>query len=178
MLRLGYLGRRSLYDVVRKIAFEVALFERGDITVVDGLMREKGDVTLLCGDYRCVARELFTMLPRLLGGGKLGLDLGASKNGLAYVWNGEPVLHAVLDWPAVEEILRKADGVEVFVGSSPYVDVKKVATVRHCGELRLVDELTASWSRRWLRNKYPQLTEDEIDALSFTYHEGIVASIC
>jgi hypothetical protein len=28
MLRLGYLGRRSVYEVVRRIAFDVVLFER------------------------------------------------------------------------------------------------------------------------------------------------------
>jgi hypothetical protein len=41
-----------------------------------------------------------------------------------------------------------------------------------------VDELTASWSRRWLRLRYPHLEEDEVDALSFTYYDGVVAAIC
>jgi hypothetical protein len=41
MLRLGYLGRRSVYEAVRRIAFDVALFERGDVTVVDAGYREK-----------------------------------------------------------------------------------------------------------------------------------------
>lgn len=178
MLRLGYLGRRSVYEVVRRIAFDVALFERGDVTVVDASYRERGDVVLQCGDYRCVARELFTSLPRVLGGGKLGVDLGASRNGLAYVWKGKPLLHAVLDWGTVEEVLRKSDTLEVHIGSSPYVDVKKAASLLGCRAVHLVDELTASWSRRWLRLRYPHLEEDEVDALSFTYYDGVVAVIC
>ena len=177
-MRLGYLGRRSVYEVVRRIAFDVTLFERGDVTVVDAGYREKGDIVLHCGDYRCVAKELFTSLPRVLGGGKLGVDLGASRNGLAYVWNGRPVLHAVVDWGTVEEVLRNSDTLEVHIGSSPYVDVKKAASLLGCRAVRLVDELTASWSRRWLRLRYPHLEEDEVDALSFTYYDGVVASIC
>jgi hypothetical protein len=177
-LRLGYIGRRGIYDVVRRIAFEVGLFERGDVTVVDAGFRERGEVVLHCGDYRCVATELFTSIPRVLGGGRLGIDLGASKNGLAYVWRGTPLLHAVLDWGAVEKILRGIEGVEIHIGSSPYVDVKKATSLLGCSEVRLVDELSASWSRRWLRNKYPELEEDEIDALSFTYHDGVRASLC
>jgi len=169
-LRLGYLGRRSVYDVVRSIVFEVALFERGDVTVVDASYRERGDIVLHCGDYRCVARELFTSLPRVLGGGKLGVDLGASRNGLAYVWNGKPLLHAVLDWGTVEEVLRKSDTLEVHIGSSPYVDVKKAASLLGCRAVHLV--------RRWLRLRYPHLEEDEVDALSFTYYDGVVAAIC
>jgi len=177
-LRLGYLGRRSVYDVVRSIVFEVALFERGDVTVVDASYRERGDVVLQCGDYRCVARELFISLPRILGGGRLGVDLGASRNGLAYVWNGRPMLHAVVDWGTVEEVLRKAEGLQIHIGSSPYVDVKRAISSLGCRTVHLVDELTASWSRRWLRLRYPQLEEDEVDALSFTYYDGVVASIC
>lgn len=177
-MRLGYIGRRGIYEVVRRLTFEIGLFERGDVTVVDAGVRERGDVVLHCGDYRCVATELFTSIPRILGGGRLGVDLGASKNGLAYVWRGVPLLHAVLDWDAVEKILKGIDRVEVHIGSSPYVDVKKAASLLSCDEVRLVDELSASWSRRWLRSKYPELEEDEIDALSFTYHSGVRASIC
>jgi hypothetical protein len=163
---------------VRRIVFDIALFERGDVTVVDANYRERGDVVLHCGDYRCVAKELFISLPHILGGGKLGVDLGASKNGLAYVWNGKPLLHAVVDWDTVEEVLKRADRLEVHIGSSPYVDVKKAASMLGCRAVRLVDELTASWSRKWLRLRYPYLEEDEVDALSFTYHDGVIASIC
>lgn len=177
-MRLGYLGRRSLFEVVRRVAFNVALFERGDITVVDAMYRERGDVVLSCSDYRCVARELFTALPKLLGGGSLGVDLGAARNGLAYVWRGEPVLHAVVDWQTVEAVLRNAGPLEIYIGSSPYVDVKKAAALAGCREVRLVDELAASWSRRWIRARYPELEEDEVDALAFTYYGGVAASIC
>ncbi|MEM1597491.1 MAG: hypothetical protein QXP31_01085 [Pyrobaculum sp.] len=178
MLRLGFYGRRSVYEVVKRVAFNVGLFEKGDVVVVDAKMRERGDVVLTCEDYLCVARELFIALPKLLGGGRLGVDLGASKNGLAYVWNGEPVLHAVVSWPAVEEVLREAASVRVHMGSSPYVDVKRAASLLRCREVRLVDELAASWSRAWLKRRYPWLGEDELDALSFTYHEGVAATIC
>ncbi len=164
--------------MVKRIAFNIALFEKGDITVVDAGIRERGDIVLRCGDYRCVALEMFTSLPRILGGGKLGVDLGTSKNGVVYVWSGEPLLHAVLDWPSVEAILKNTNNLEVHIGASPYVDVKKAASLLNCNKVRLVDELTASWSRRWLRGKYPYLEEDEIDALSFTYYDGIAASIC
>ncbi|MFN7105654.1 MAG: hypothetical protein ACK4M3_03620 [Pyrobaculum sp.] len=176
-MRLGYLGRRSIFEEVRRIVFDVAFFERGDITLVDAGIRESGDIVLPCGDYRCLALRLFTTLPKLLGGGKLGVDLGTSKNGVAYVWSGRPFLHAVLDWAAVEEILKNSSSLEVYIGSSPYVDVKRAASLL-CREVHLVDEVTASWSRPWLKRVYPQLEEDEIDALSFTLYHGVVANMC
>jgi hypothetical protein len=88
------------------------------------------------------------------------------------------MLHAVVDWGTVEEVLRKVEGLQVHIGSSPYVDVKRAVSSLGCRAVHLVDELTASWSRRWLRLRYPQLEEDEVDALSFTYYDGVVASIC
>lgn len=177
-MRLGYLGRRSIYETVRRVAFRVALFERGDITIVDGGLRERGDVVLNCGDYRCVVRELFTSIPRILGGGKLGVDLGTAKNGLAYVWGGEPLLHAVVDREIVEEVLKAAGNLDIYIGSSPYVDVKNAAAAVGCREVHLVDELAASVSRTWIIRRYPELEEDEVDALSFTFHNGVVAAIC
>ncbi|WP_053240275.1 hypothetical protein [Pyrobaculum islandicum] len=177
-MRLGFLGRRSLFEVVRRVSFNIALFERGDITIVDAKLREGGDIVLHCDSYRCVAQELFTLLPKLLGGGKVGVDLGTSRNGMAYVWRGEPILHAVLDWKTVEEILRNIGPLQIYIGSSPYVDVKKAATLVGCREVRLVDELAAGWTRRWLKAKYPELEEDEIDALAFTYHDGVAVSLC
>ncbi len=177
-MKLGYLGRRSLFEDVRRVTFRVDFFNRGDITLVDAGIRERGDVVIDCRDYRCVAQVLFTEIPRILGGGKLGVDLGTSKNGIVYVWGGVPLLHAVLDWGAVEEILKNTNTAEVYIGSSPYVDVKRAASLLKCRGVRLVDELTASWSRPWLRRRYPELEEDEIDALSFTLHTGVVANIC
>lgn len=178
MLKLGYIGRRSIYETVRRVTFNISLFERGDITIVDGGLREKGDVVLNCGDYICVAKELFTTIPKILGGGKLGVDLGTSKNGLVYVWRGEPILHAVVDIKTVEEILREATSLDIHIGSSPYVDVKKATAAVGCKEVYLVDELTASFSRPWIQRRYPDLQEDEVDALSFTFHNGVAATIC
>lgn len=177
-MRLGFLGRRSVYEVVRRVIFDIALFEKGDVTIVDAAYREKGEIVLSCTEYRCTARELFISLPKILGGGRLGVDLGASKNGMAYVWRGIPLLRAVLDWDTVGEILRESRDLEIHMGSSPYVDVKRAASLLGCKEVRLIDELTASQSRPWLARKFPGLQEDEIDALSFTLYDGVTATIC
>jgi len=171
-------GRRSIYDVVRKIAYGVSLFGDGDVVIVDGGYRAGGDVVLPCSDYRCVAKELFASLPKILGGGKLGVDLGTAKNGVVYVWRGELVLHAVLDWATVEAVLKSAESVQIHMGSSPYVDMKRALSTLGCREVRLVDELDAGSSRPWLKRRYPELEEDELDALTFTFREGVGVKAC
>jgi hypothetical protein len=173
-LILGYFGRRSIYEVLRRLALNVAMFERGDVTIVDAGYRERGDVVLECSDFSCIAVKLFSSLPGIVGGGRLGLDPGAVRNGVVYALGGEPVLHAVLGAGAVREILARAGCVDVHVGASQYASIAEALLLSRCATLHVVDEPAAARMRGFLRARYPELKEDEIDALSFTYHDGVV----
>jgi len=64
------------------------------------------------------------------------------------------------------------------MGSSPYVDMKRALSTLGCREVRLVDELDAGSSRPWLKRRYPELEEDELDALTFTFREGVGVRTC
>ncbi|MEZ0248399.1 MAG: hypothetical protein ABWJ97_03920 [Thermoproteus sp.] len=177
-MELGFTGRRRCFEEVRRYAFALR-YGPGDVTLRDSAVRDGDGISIDCsGD---IPLQLFSKLSEALPGAVLGIDLGAAKNGLVMVWRGRPVLHVVVPGDELKRILESVRGLsEVAMGSSPYVDPKYALEGLRpmCVSVRLVDERKAARSRYWLKAKYPQLVEDEIDALSFTLTPGIALDIC
>lgn len=175
-MELGFVGRRRCFEEVRRYVFSLA-YGPSAITLADAALGAKG-IPIDCGD---LPLELFAKLSSALPGANIGVDLGAAKNGVVMVWRDRPLLHAVVSADALRRILASTSGIsEVAVGSSPYVDPSPVfeELSRRCVKVKLVDERRASLGRFWLRRKYPELSEDEVDALSFVLSPGIALDIC
>ncbi len=177
-MELGFVGRRRCFEEARRYAFALA-YGPGAITLVDAALGG-GGIPINCGD---LPLELFSKLSSALPGAHIGVDLGAAKNGLVMVWRGHPLLHAVVPADTLRRILASVSGIaEVAVGASPYVDPSPIfeELSRLCGsvKVKLVDERRASLGRYWLWRKYPELSEDEVDALSFVLSPGIALDIC
>lgn len=178
-MELGFVGRRRCFEEARRYAFALA-YGPGRITLVDAALGGQG-IPIDCSED--IPLQLFAKLSSALPGAALGIDLGAVKNGVVMVWRGFPLLHVVAPGEELRRILASINGVaEVAIGSSPYVDPSTVFEElrRLCGSIhiKLVDERKAALGRYWLRRKYPNLAEDEIDALTFVLSPGIALDIC
>lgn len=175
-MRLGFVGRRRCFDSVRRAV--VGLFYgNGDITIADAALRAKADVEINCdGD---VLVELFAKLSAALEGSVLGIDLGEAKNGVVLAWRGEPVVHSTVSRQELEAILLASNVGLIAVGLSPLAASLIGALKARCPvSVLLVDEKIAARRRPWLKKKFPELGEDEIDALSFALGGGISLEIC
>jgi hypothetical protein len=175
-LRLGFIGRRRCFDSARRIVRGL-FYGTGDITIADAALRASADVEIDCdGD---VLVELFAKLSAELEGSILGVDLGVAKNGVVLVWRGEPILHSTVSRQELEAILAASSVGLIAVGSSPLTaSLIKSLRARCPVSVVLVDERLAAHRRPWLKKKFPELEEDEIDALSFTLGGGILLEIC
>lgn len=175
MLKWGYVGSRKVFDALRAILIGRVEYidrpsdvEKYDLVVSDLENPPVSAHKMKCTEKPCILSTLVNIL-NPVGNVVVGVDLGASNNGVAVLYNGSPVACARLSKSELTKFFEQTNGIVLAVGYSPYVDlwdfINKVRS--RCKEIHVVDELEVASRRFWLMRRYPHLTEDEVDAMIF-----------
>ena len=171
--------------VIRGVSYVRSLDDKYDVVLVDASLRMGFGVEIDCSDEACiVARTLPVRLNTY--GGSVGVDLGTSWVGIAHVAEGDLVAGARISADRLDEVigalLATERGVDIHVGGSPYIDptrlIKRLSVLCRRHRMYFVDELEAAKFRGAFRERFPNLVEDVLDAVIFTYIEGIPLRLC
>ena len=187
--RIGFVGRRALYDaisrVVKGVSYVKSLSDRYDIVFVDASLGMGFGVEIDCMDDACI---LAKALPALINiyGGSVGVDLGTSWVGIAHVAEGDLIIGARISADRLDEILNALltieRGIDIYLGGTPYIDptrvIKRLGQLCRRHRMYFVDELEAAKLRGAFRERFPNLVEDVLDAVIFTYVGGITLKLC
>jgi hypothetical protein len=173
-VRITYAGRRAIYEELLELTSDTIV----SIEYIDDPNNcGCGDLMLLdyyidsnCNAYR-IDNDVTRKLARFMAGETndlmVGADAGSKRFGIVLMSGNELLMHATLTPRRAVSMLKELRG-SLAIGNNA-LGRSFVREVNACGvfdSVTLVNEAEAAGKRDWLRDKYPSLESDELDAVA------------
>lgn len=173
-MRITYAGRRAIYEELLELTSDTIV----SIEYIDDPNNcGCGDLMLLdyyidsnCNAYR-IDNDVTRKLARFMAGETndlmVGADAGSKRFGIVLMGGNELLMHATLTPRRAVSMLKELRG-SLAIGNNA-LGRSFVREVNACGvfdSVTLVNEAEAAGKRDWLRDRYPSLESDELDAVA------------
>jgi len=173
-VRITYAGRRAIYEELLELTSDTIV----SIEYIDDPNNcGCGDLMLLdyyidsnCNAYR-IDNDVTRKLARFMAGETndlmVGADAGSKRFGIVLMGGNELLMHATLTPRRAVSMLKELRG-SLAIGNNA-LGRSFVREVNACGvfdSVTLVNEAEAAGKRDWLRDRYPSLESDELDAVA------------
>ncbi|KUO90428.1 MAG: hypothetical protein RXO22_05095 [Thermocladium sp.] len=173
-MRITYAGRRAIYEELLELTSDTIV----SIEYIDDPNNcGCGDLMLLdyyidsnCNAYR-IDNDVTRKLARFMAGETndlmVGADAGSKRFGIVLMSGNELLMHATLTPRRAVSMLKELRG-SLAIGNNA-LGRSFVREVNACGvfdSVTLVNEAEAAGKRDWLRDRYPSLESDELDAVA------------
>jgi hypothetical protein len=173
-VRITYAGRRAIYEELLELTSDTIV----SIEYIDDPNNcGCGDLMLLdyyidsnCNAYR-IDNDVTRKLARFMAGETndlmVGADAGSKRFGIVLMSGNELLMHATLTPRRAVSMLKELRG-SLAIGNNA-LGRSFVREVNACGvfdSVTLVNEAEAAGKRDWLRDRYPSLESDELDAVA------------
>jgi len=173
-VRITYAGRRAIYEELLELTSDTIV----SIEYIDDPNNcGCGDLMLLdyyidsnCNAYRIdndVTRKLASFMAGETNDLMVGADAGSKRFGIVLMSGNELLMHATLTPRRAVSMLKELRG-SLAIGNNA-LGRSFVREVNACGvfdSVTLVNEAEAAGKRDWLRDRYPSLESDELDAVA------------
>ncbi len=173
-VRITFAGRRAIYEELLELTSDTIV----SIGYIDDPNDCKcGDLMLLdyyidsnCKAYR-IDNDVIGKLARLMVGEAndlmVGADAGSKRFGIVLMSGNELLMHATLTPRRAVSILKELRGA-LAIGNNALGRsfVRDINACRVFDSVTLVNEAEAAVKRDWLRDRYPSLESDELDAVA------------
>lgn len=172
-MRITYAGRRAIYEELLELTSDTIV----SIEYIDDPNNcGCGDLMLLdyidsnCNAYRIdndVTRKLASFMAGETNDLMVGADAGSKRFGIVLMSGNELLMHATLTPRRAVSMLKELRG-SLAIGNNA-LGRSFVREVNACGvfdSVTLVNEAEAAGKRDWLRDRYPSLESDELDAVA------------